>query len=136
MQQASNHCALQATFYPDAFPDCSDSNSSSLALPNFDSLVPDAATPPRCQDALNYQVGSCVTAAAHCACRLCLRQVQVDLVHTQVYNDTLPSSPALEASKFSSCYAFQLTGYVYVANNTGLQFLSQDPDPSYYKMYR
>eukprot|EP00891_Asterochloris_glomerata_P003901 jgi/Astpho2/3901/fgenesh1_pg.00062_%23_65_t len=98
----------QATFYPDAFPDCSDSNSSSLALPNFDSLVPDAATPPRCQDALNYQV----------------------------YNDTLPSSPALEASKFSSCYAFQLTGYVYVANNTGLQFLSQDPDPSYYKMYR
>ena len=57
-------------------------------------------------------------------------------MHTQVYNDTLPSSPALDPSMFTSCYAFQLTGYVYVANNTGLQFLSQNADPSYYKMYR
>ena len=63
--------ALQATFYPNAFPDCSEANSSTLALPNFDSLVPDPATPPRCQDALNYQVGR----LHYCSSSLRLRAV-------------------------------------------------------------
>ena len=138
IQQTVFMPALQATYYPNAFPDCSSPGSSSLALPSFSSLSADPATPPRCQAALNYQVTASIKllivspALFNCFCMLDDLQPR----WSQVYNDTLPSSPALDPSKFSSCYAFQLSGYVYVANNSGLQFLSANTDPKYYQQYR
>ena len=48
---------MQATFYSSIYPNCASPGSSSqYALPDFSSLTPDASTPARCVDALNYQV--------------------------------------------------------------------------------
>ena len=54
----------------------------------------------------------------------------------QVYNGTVPSVPALDASKYQSCWGMQLDGYVNVTNNTDLNWLSSQTDPSFYNRYR
>ncbi len=50
---------LQATFYSSVYPNCaSPSSNTQYALPDFASLTPDASTPARCVNALDYQVNN------------------------------------------------------------------------------
>ena len=50
----------------------------------------------------------------------------------QISNGSFPEAP----TAYSSCYAVDLSGYVYIANYTDLQFLTPEPVPSYYNTYR
>ncbi len=64
---------LQATFYSSVYPNCaSPSSNTQYALPDFTSLTPDASTPARCVDALDYQVNNRpLTDHAFAACCSC-----------------------------------------------------------------
>ncbi|KAL0033616.1 hypothetical protein WJX79_007938 [Trebouxia sp. C0005] len=100
---------LKATFYSSVYPNCANpSSTTQYALPDFTSLTPDASTPARCVDALDYQV----------------------------YNQTIPTTPALSLSSYTNCYGMVLDGYVNVVQNTGIDFLNGTVISSFYNKYR
>ena len=69
-------CHLQGTFYSPVYPDCANpSSSTKYALPDFSSLTPDANTPARCMNALDYQV--CAIMYKHASPCICLRLVKL-----------------------------------------------------------
>ncbi|KAL3147491.1 hypothetical protein ABBQ38_014547 [Trebouxia sp. C0009 RCD-2024] len=109
MGGASLTYGLKATFYSDVYPDCArPSSTSQYALPDLASLTPDPMTPARCIDGLDYQV----------------------------YNDTVPTTPALNPDTYGKCYGMVLDGYVNVVQNDNLTFLNGTVDDSFYNRYR
>lgn len=74
-QQLRVFVCAQATFYSDVDPDCaSPSSNTQYALPDFSTLTPDASTPARCIDALDYQVSA---AAVYLHTLICLYHEQL-----------------------------------------------------------
>ena len=54
----------------------------------------------------------------------------------QVYNDTVPTTPALNPDSYGNCYGMVLDGYVDVARNDNITFLNGTVDNSFYNKYR